>query len=88
MSHYTIRYTQKTRAEREAAAVEDARDWLATPERFLHVMTVLTDAWKGSTPRRRLVRQMYFALSFAGIQGLPAKALIRRALKVVKGTAC
>jgi len=87
MSHYTVRYPQKIRAEREAAAVEDAREWLATPERFLYVMTVLTDAWKDPTPRRRLVRQMYFALSFAGIQGLPAKALIRRALNVVKGKA-
>jgi hypothetical protein len=81
---YTIRYDQSTRAEREAAAIQDAREWLSTVPRFRKVMKALHEMWRAPGSAKHRVRGMYLVLEFAGIRGLPAKALIRRTLQLEK----
>jgi len=75
---YTIRYTQGTRAEREAAAMKDVHGWLG--DRFGLVEQKLQEFWNGPGSRKQRLNGLYLGLEFAGVRGLPARAMIRRIL--------
>jgi hypothetical protein len=76
-----IRYKQKTREEREKAALADVKFWLSTDTQYQNVLLALRDIWRRSGPRKHRINGMYLALEFAGVHGLPARAMIRQALQ-------
>jgi hypothetical protein len=79
MSHYTIKYEQKGRAARETEAIKNCKDWLG--DRFEFVLSCIKEQIPESGVSRGWAKSARFALSFAGIQGLPATAMMRMALK-------
>jgi len=80
MSHYTIKYEQKSRVAREAEAIKDCINWLGSQEQFDFVLGCIKEQIPESGVSRQWARSARFALSFAGIKGLPATAMMRKAL--------
>lgn len=75
---YKIRYTG-TREERRLAAFNDAMGWLGHDEaRIAKVLGFVQDVLHDSDMTgRQKVRTMRLGLSFAGIQGAPAWAIMK-----------
>lgn len=77
---YTVRFTG-TRAEREAAALKECKEYLETNTRFKRVTLALREGWEsGKRPATRM-RTAYFLCSMIGIQGRwPVRAMVKAAL--------
>jgi len=68
---YTIDYSNiLDAAERDAAALQDAREWIGDAGRFDRVLSAL----QGMNEKTAM-----FALSIAGVSGPPARAMYREA---------
>lgn len=73
---YTIRYTG-TREQRRKAAFADAVDYLGQ-DGITKVWALVGEILSAKDASMRVrVNQCYFALSFAGLRGAPAWAIIR-----------
>ena len=69
---YEIKYDLTLPEAAEAKAVADCKEWLGS-KNFKKVVNLLK-ADKGRTSRKMVV----FALSFQGIQGYPAEAMVNK----------
>jgi len=81
---YTVSYKGMSRDERRYKGFSDAVDYLGA-ERMPKVWEIVGDILKATEVSFRVrVNQCYFALSFAGLQGVPAWAIIKTRLAVLK----
>ena len=69
---YEIQYDLSLPEQAQAQAIADCKDWLGS-KKFKQVISLLK-ADKGRTSRKMVV----FALSFQGIQGYPAEAMVNK----------
>ena len=76
---YTVRYNQPTRAERYAAALNDAREYLGA-DGYASVMNAL-QAMLQHSGWRHYVRDYPALLAFVGVQGVAACAMAHEACK-------
>lgn len=67
--HHDIKYDTSDRVKADEKAIEDVKFWLG--DRFDEVMDTMKRC-DGAEPR-----EVYFAMSFAGIQGYPVGAIMR-----------
>ena len=75
---FTTYYTG-TKPERMKAALKEARDYVGHKE-FKEIMDTLMESVR-VVGARKTVRTAYFYLSFAGLRGAPARAMLLRALQ-------
>lgn len=80
---YTVQYTG-TKEEKLASALRDAKDYVGE-DRWDKIIILLTRilTCEDSRPRKKIFN-CRFALSFAGVQGLPATAIIKHILQRLK----
>ena len=76
--HYTVEYTQPTKAGRMEAALMSARFYLGedTVNRLIEEFSKI--------PPRKAVKVYRLLLSLAGLQGAPARAMYLQALRLRK----
>ncbi len=85
--HYTIKYDQKDRTEKFMAALADSEDYLGK-EKCEEVIELFANDWSTAKARHRIYNSQLMRLAmFAGIQGVPARALIRAGYARHKGRA-
>ena len=70
---YTITYTG-TKAERMIKGLDDARDYLGE-RMFDRVLDTLLNSLNEGRNPRQFVKEYRLALSFVGLQGVPARAI-------------
>ena len=69
---YNIEYDLSLPEQAQAQAIADCKDWLGS-KKFKQVVSLLKGD-KGRTSRNLVI----FALSFQGIQGYPAEAMVNK----------
>jgi hypothetical protein len=69
---YNIEYDLSLPEQAQAQAIADCKDWLGS-KKFKKVINLLKED-KGRTSRNIVI----FALSFQGIQGYPAEAMVNK----------
>jgi hypothetical protein len=69
---YNIEYDLSLPEQAQAQAIADCKDWLGS-KKFKKVVNLLKED-KGRTSRNIVI----FALSFQGIQGYPAEAMVNK----------
>jgi hypothetical protein len=79
---YTVNYNQATKLERLNVALRDAKQYLGT-QRFNEIIAVLRTHYE-TYGLRTVARQYRMALSLSGVSGLPAEAMMRRAMGLLK----
>jgi len=70
---HTIRY-KGTKSENYERAIADCKAWLGNS--FNYVMKAI----RKESPKRS-IKQLVFALQFAGIEGFPARVLVHHSLR-------
>ena len=80
---YTVRY-DGTKQEKYAKALRDAKDYVGE-DRWDRIVILMALIITNETMRpRKKVFNCRFSLSFAGIQGLPATAIIKHVIRLLK----
>jgi hypothetical protein len=84
--HYTKSYAGMTKKQKDAAAVKDARDWLSGQQwvgmaQYGKECREWLQRPRGYRAAKKLLMDWRIALSFAGIQGYPVRALRRHLWK-------
>ena len=69
MSSYTVNYDELDPMAKHNKAIQDIKDYLGESQ-FFNLTDRLLDNW----PQQPELEQFVMAVSFAGIQGYPAKA--------------
>lgn len=73
--HYTVNYNQPLLKDRLTAALQDVREYLGEDNYQRLLKTAVADT-------SLTFEQFRFALSFAGIEGLPVRAVGHEVLKL------
>jgi hypothetical protein len=78
----TVHYSG-TRAQKLAASLDDAKWYLG--DTYPKAIAVVRDILVADATGRRKINRARFALAFAGVQGLPATAMMREAYNTLNG---
>jgi len=81
MSHYTRDYTGMNGQELELAAIADVLHWLGSDERVFYVLRRIASILQSDITARQKIDDVYFALEFEGIRGVPVRVLRRKVVR-------